>query len=79
MVVSVQFLGAQRSITQKRELRLAVSERARVMEVVEYVRKEFPGLSLKNISVTVNEKITSFDHPLNPDDRVAFVPHIGGG
>ncbi len=79
MVVSVMFLGAQRSVTKKRELRISVSDQACVSEVVEYVRREFPQLPLKDILVTVNEKITSFSQPLNPNDKVTFLPHIGGG
>ena len=79
MVISVMFLGAQRSITKQKELRISVSDQARVSEVMEYVRKAFPQLPMKDILVTVNEKASSLSQPLNPNDKVAFLPHIGGG
>ena len=81
MVVSVAFLGAQRALTRTGAIEVPISGRERVRDVFDYVMGCYPELPLveTGVVVTVNSKVSTIDHVLSPDDRVAFLPHIGGG
>ena len=81
MVVSVEFLGAQRALTRTGRVAVPLRGRGRVKDVFGYIMGCYPELPLdeKGLVVTVNSKVSTIDHVLDPDDRVAFLPHIGGG
>ena len=50
-------------------------------DALEYVRNKYPALSLNEqmVLITVNQEVVAHDTPLRPNDRVCFVPSIGGG
>jgi molybdopterin converting factor small subunit len=81
MVVSVQFFGAQRSLTKTNEIQIPLTENGRVSDVFGYVRNCYPDLPLneEGVLVTVNDKASDMNHVLKPDDNIAFLPHVGGG
>jgi len=81
MVVSVEFYGAQRALTQTREVRVSLLENGRVRDVVKYLGHLYPDLTLGegNFLVIVNNKVSTLNHTLNYNDKVTFLPHIGGG
>lgn len=81
MVVSVQFHGVQRALTQSNEIHVPLPEDRRVSDVLIYVKKSYPELELNgnDFLVTVNNKISSINEVLNPNDKITFLPHIGGG
>jgi molybdopterin converting factor small subunit len=81
MVVSVQFQGAQREVTRKREIEVPVSRDARVKDVIAYVKGCYPELTLtrKEVLITVNNTVSNKNHVLKSNDKITFVPHIGGG
>ena len=81
MIVSVKFFGAQRTLTKTRELKVSLAKNGHVREVREYLMNCYPGLLLEEeeILVTVNNKASTLNHSLNPDDSIAFLPHVGGG
>ena len=81
MVVSVQFLGIQRQVAHIDEIQVPLLEEARVTDVIRYLEEHYPDLSLNDegVLVSVNNRISNPDRILETHDRVAFIPHIGGG
>jgi molybdopterin converting factor small subunit len=81
MVVSIQFSGGLRTLTRKDEITVRCLDEARVIDVFRYVKSSYPNLLLReaDIFVTVNDKITDLNHNLRANDRIGFLPHIGGG
>ena len=81
MVVSVQFHGAQRALTQSNEIRVPLSGERRVSDVLLYIKNSYPELELNgsDFLVTVNNKVSTMNGTLNPNDKITFLPHIGGG
>ncbi len=81
MVVSVQFFGAQRSLTKTSEIQIPLTENGRVSDVFVYLIDCYPDLHLseEDVLVTVNNKTSNMNHTLNPDDNITFLPHVGGG
>ena len=81
MVVSVQFNGTQRALTRTKEIDVQLVNNGRVSDVLVHIKNCYPDLHLneEGVLVTVNNKVASIDSVLNPHDRVAFLPHLGGG
>ncbi|MBW2063856.1 MAG: MoaD/ThiS family protein [Deltaproteobacteria bacterium] len=81
LVVSVEFHGVQRKLTQKEQIRVPVSENATVKDVINYLRGKYPELQLNQsgIIVSVNERILPMDYVLESNDRITLLPPIGGG
>ena len=81
MFVSVQFHGIQRALIQTNEIRVPILKNGLVRDVFLYVRDSYPDLPLneKEVLVSVNNKVKTMDHILSPDDKITFLPHIGGG
>ncbi len=81
MVISVQFFGTQRAITKVRDLKIPLTVNGRVKDVHEYLMNRYPDLSLneKDVRVTINNKSSSMNHILKPNDNIVFLPHVGGG
>ena len=81
MVVSVQFHGVHRAITRINETEVFLSSAARVSDLVKHVKCAYPDLHISqdDFVVSINDQISTVDHPLHSDDKVAFLPHIGGG
>ncbi len=81
MVVSVKFYGAQQKLTSTQKLEMPISEGECVRDIFDNVRVRYPDLPLnrQDITISVNNKIADMDQVLNADDRVSFLPHIGGG
>jgi molybdopterin converting factor small subunit len=81
MVVSVEFYGAQRKLTRTHEVKVPLTENGRVREVAKYISHRYPGLTLseENFLVIVNNKVSGLNHILDCNDKIAFLPHIGGG
>jgi molybdopterin converting factor small subunit len=81
MTISVSFFGQQRSIVGADELDVALTPGAVVADVLSYVRQLYPLLNVnaKNVLITVNGQACSPAQVLKTHDRVAFLPHLGGG
>jgi molybdopterin converting factor small subunit len=81
MTISVQFHGHHRMTTRTGEIRMPLSVDTRVEDVVNYVSYRFPDLELctSKVLVLVNNSITAMDHALNPNDKITFLPPVGGG
>lgn len=81
MVVSVQFYGAQRALTKTSEILVPLQKDGRVSDIFRHVRSWYPDLKLskKDVLVSVNNKVSRMDHVLMANDKIAFLPHIGGG
>ena len=81
MNVSVELFGMQRDIARIDKIHIPISEATLVRDVIEYVKKKYPGLQLDEQSVlaTVNHELASLDKSLNANDIVCFLPPIGGG
>ena len=63
------------------EMRFLLSSDARVSDLVTRIKGAYPDLHLSqdDFVVSINDQISSVNHPLHSDDMVAFLPHIGGG
>lgn len=81
MVVSIEFFGRQRLVTQKHSINMPITGETRLNDALEYVRSLFPALHLDDgaILVTVNHEMASLDRILNANETVSFLPFIGGG
>ena len=81
MVVLVQFYGIQRTLTQADEVEVPLEKHGRVGDVLSYIQNCYPHLQLSedDLLVTVNNKVSNMEQGLNPNDKLAFLPHIGGG
>jgi molybdopterin converting factor small subunit len=81
MVVSVSFNGLQRKVTRADQIQLPVSAKTRVTEVLTYIQKRYPDIPLSEdaVLVMVNNKVSKLDQILKDNDKISFVPHIGGG
>jgi len=81
MVVLVQFFGIQRALTQAGEVEVPLNGQGRVGDVFSYIRNCYPDLQLceEDLLITVNNRVSNMEQGLNPDDKLAFLPHIGGG
>ncbi|MBW1683331.1 MAG: MoaD/ThiS family protein [Deltaproteobacteria bacterium] len=81
MVVSVQFFGVQRAMTRTAELEIPLEGQASVLDVMNFIKSSFPLLPLSesDVSITVNNKAGRLNQTLRANDKVAFLPHIGGG
>ena len=81
MVVSIDFVGTQRSLTRTRGIDMPIDGTTRVTDALAYVRAQFPSLPLHegHLLVTVNSEMTTLERVLEADDTVAFLPPIAGG
>jgi molybdopterin converting factor small subunit len=81
MGVSVSFNGLQRKVTSADEIKVPVTEKTRVTDVLQYVRASYPGIGINKdaVVVTINNEVSNLDRVLDDNDQVCFIPHIGGG
>ena len=81
MKVSVQFHGVHRAITRVNEIRFALASNARVSDLFRHIQRTYPDLQLSqdDIMVSINDQVSTMNHSLNPEDKISFLPHIGGG
>jgi molybdopterin converting factor small subunit len=81
MVVSVQFHGVHRAVTRINEVEIFLRSDARVSDLVRHIKRTYPDLHLSqdDVAVSINDRVSTVNHPLHSDDTVAFLPHIGGG
>ena len=81
MVVSIEFYGTQRVITKTDSIAMPITEKTRVNDALEYVRRQYPALPLDEgmVLVTVNQEMAPLDRILRADDTVSFLPFIHGG
>ena len=81
MVVSINFFGMQRAVTNTAGLDMPITDETRVADALAYVRSQYPQLRLdeKGVLITVNHEMARADRVLRANDRVSFLPHIGGG
>ena len=81
MIVSIEFLGMQRTVTQVNSIDMPITGKTMVQDALEYVRREYPALRLDDgmVIITVNHEVASIDRTLKENDTVSFVPLIGGG
>jgi molybdopterin converting factor small subunit len=52
-----------------------------VRDVITYVSDRYPDLELKDgkVFILVNNKLTAMDRTLSPNDKISFLPPVGGG
>ena len=80
-MVSVEFHGVQRIITQDDSIAIETTGKTKVRDVLELVKRIYPALDLDEgmIIMTVNQEKVTADRILNANDTVSFIPHISGG
>ena len=81
MVVSIHFHGPQREVTRAEEIQVRYRKSMRVTDVLKTVQERYPDLPLRGGSflVTVNDRVARMQQILEANDRISFLPHIGGG
>ncbi len=67
--------------TRTSEIHMPISENTRVRDVITYVSDRYPDLELKDgkVFILVNNKLTEMDRTLSPNDKISFLPPVGGG
>ena len=80
-MVSIKFLGMQRTVTNTDSINMPITGKTRVNDALEYVRQQYPGLHLEEgmVLVAVNLEIASLDRILKDKDTISFLPNIAGG
>jgi molybdopterin converting factor small subunit len=81
MMVSIKFLGMQRTVTNTDSINMPITDKTKVNDALEYVRQQYPDLPLKEgmVLVTVNLEIATLDRILRDKDTISFLPLIAGG
>ena len=81
MYISVTFLGLQRAKARSDQIEIRFAKKARVADVLAYIKKHHPELPFPEnaILVAVNNKISSMERVLENKDNVTFLPFLGGG
>ena len=81
MVVSIQFLGSQRSITHTPTIEMPITGETKVSDVLEFVKHNFPKLHLQESEtlITVNQEMALLDQIVQDKDIISFLPFIHGG
>jgi molybdopterin converting factor small subunit len=81
MVVSIKFLGMQRTVTNTDSIDMPITDKTKVNDALEYVRQQYPSLPLEEgmVLVTVNLEIATLDRILRDRDTISFLPLIAGG
>ncbi len=81
MIVSVNFYGFQRQMARAEQIKVPLSKKTRVNDVVRYIKARYPELALSEdaVTVTVNNHVSTMDQILKANDKISFIPHIGGG
>jgi len=77
----VHFLGLQRKLAGTHKINIPLSEESRVNDLLHYLEKQYPELSLSgdDFIVSVNNRQSEPNQLLKANDNIAIVPHIGGG
>ena len=67
--------------TRTSEIHMPISENTRVRDVITYVSDRYPDLELKDgkVFTLVNNKLAAMDRTLSPNDKISFLPPVGGG
>ncbi len=81
MVVTIELFGTFRDIVKSDKIDMPITGKTLVRDVLEYIGNKYPALALDKASflISVNSELASPDKPLQPNDVICFVPHIGGG
>ena len=81
MMVSIKFLGMQRTVTNTDSIDMPITDKTKVNDALEYVRQQYPDLPLEEgmVLVTVNLEIATLDRILRDEDTISFLPLIAGG
>jgi molybdopterin converting factor small subunit len=81
MMVSIKFLGMQRTVTNTDSINMPITDKTKVNDALEYVRQQYPDLPLEEgmVLVTVNLEIATLDRILRDKDTISFLPLIAGG
>jgi len=81
MMVSIKFLGMQRTVTNTDSINMPITDKTKVNDALEYVRQRYPDLPLEEgmVLVTVNLEIATLDRILRDKDTISFLPLIAGG
>ena len=81
MMVSIKFLGMQRTVTNTDNINMPITDKTNVNDALEYVRQQYPDLPLEEgmVIVTVNLEIATLDRILRDKDTISFLPLIAGG
>jgi len=80
-MVSIKFLGMQRTVTNTDSINMPITDKTKVNDALEYVRQQYPDLPLEEgmVLVTVNLEIATLDRILRDKDTISFLPLIAGG
>jgi len=80
-MVSIKFLGMQRLLTKTDSIDMPVTDKTKVNDALEYVRRRYPDLPLEEgmVLITVNHEVATADRILSDKDTISFLPLIAGG
>ena len=71
----------QRSVTKTHSIEMPITEKTVVKDALDFIKRLYPALNLDHGTalVTVNHETVSLDRILQPNDKLSFLPPIGGG
>lgn len=81
MSVLIELFGIQRDTAKIDKINMPITEETRLRDAIDYVKNNFPVLSLDkdSIIVTVNHEFATRDRLLKANDIIFILPFIGGG
>jgi molybdopterin converting factor small subunit len=81
MSVSIELFGMHRDIAKIEKVDMPITEKTKVRDALDYIRKKYPRLTLDKDSIlaTVNHELAPLDRLLKANDTICIIPHIGGG
>lgn len=80
MELTIHLYGITRDIIGGSKKSVQLPEGARVQDLLEQIRKDYPSLAeLKSLLVAVNEEYAETDVVLTERDEVALIPPVSGG
>jgi molybdopterin converting factor small subunit len=81
MNIAVNFFGIQRKILQQDKISITLEDEACVSDLLQNIRSAYPRLNLNehSVMITINDRISDPDQKIDCNDRVAIIPHLGGG
>jgi molybdopterin converting factor small subunit len=80
MKISIECSGIMRDGMDADNITMPITPETTVGDAMIWVKNRYPNLPLDgSFLITVNHEVSSLDRLLRENDRITFIPHIGGG
>ncbi len=81
MDVLLELNGSQRSILKKDKIKIRLRGGRQVKDLISYIQSSMPNIFPRyaGYTVFVNNLPAPFEQELKDNDKISFIPHLGGG